>query len=69
MRGGTVQFFADKPINVVMPVGGPGSFYTDGEKDDPTLGHNRRLRAVPSSHPARRCSSSASDSGAEKNDE
>jgi len=41
MRGGAVQFFADKPINVVMPVGGPGSFYTDWEKDDPTLGHNK----------------------------
>jgi S-formylglutathione hydrolase FrmB len=40
-RGGAVQFFADKPVNVVMPVGGPGSFYTDWEKDDPKLGHNR----------------------------
>ncbi|MBY8858215.1 esterase family protein [Nocardia sp. CA2R105] len=41
MRGGAVQFFADKPVNVVMPVGGPGSFYTDWEKDDPKLGHNK----------------------------
>ncbi|WP_330249511.1 esterase family protein [Nocardia sp. NBC_00565] len=40
-RGGAVAFFADKPINVVMPVGGGGSFYTDWQKDDPKLGHNK----------------------------
>ncbi|ASF08122.1 alpha/beta hydrolase [Nocardia brasiliensis] len=36
-----VQFFADKTVNVVMSVGGPGSFYTDWLRDDPKLGHNR----------------------------
>ncbi|GAA5091048.1 hypothetical protein GCM10023319_44380 [Nocardia iowensis] len=35
-----VQFFSDKPVNVVMPVGGPGAFYTDWLRDDPKLGHN-----------------------------
>ncbi len=36
-----VNFFADKDVNVVMPVGGGGTFYTDWAKDDPTLGHNK----------------------------
>ncbi|WP_238846823.1 alpha/beta hydrolase [Nocardia arthritidis] len=36
-----VQFFADKPVNVVMPVGGPGTFYTDWIRDDPKLGRVR----------------------------
>lgn len=34
------SFFADKNVNVVLPVGGTGSFYTDWKKDDPTLGVN-----------------------------
>ncbi|MFE3191568.1 alpha/beta hydrolase [Nocardia sp. NPDC059240] len=33
-----VQFFADKNVNVVSPVGGKFSYYTDWERDDPALG-------------------------------
>jgi S-formylglutathione hydrolase FrmB len=36
-----VDFFADKPVNVVLPVGGPGSYYTDWQKPDPVLGVNQ----------------------------
>lgn len=28
------QFYADKNVNVVLPVGGPSSFYTDWEQED-----------------------------------
>ncbi|MGL4306167.1 MAG: alpha/beta hydrolase [Mycobacteriaceae bacterium] len=35
------RFFADKHVNVVVPFGGAGTFYTDWQKDDPTLGHVR----------------------------
>jgi diacylglycerol O-acyltransferase/trehalose O-mycolyltransferase len=35
------EFFADKHVNVVMPVGGGYSMYTDWLADDPTLGRNR----------------------------
>ncbi|MET4165353.1 diacylglycerol O-acyltransferase/trehalose O-mycolyltransferase [Gordonia terrae] len=31
-------FYADKNVNVVMPIAGDGSFYTDWQRDDPTLG-------------------------------
>lgn len=31
-------FYADKNVNVVMPLAGNGSFYTDWERDDPKLG-------------------------------
>ncbi len=31
-------FYADKNVNVVMPIAGAGSFYTDWQRDDPTLG-------------------------------
>ncbi|MGW5520190.1 alpha/beta hydrolase [Nocardia africana] len=34
-------FFADKHVNVVMPVGGPNSMYTDWIADDPVMGRNR----------------------------
>ena len=34
-------FFADKDVNVVLPVGGTGSFYTDWRSDDPNLGVNK----------------------------
>ncbi|MGW5436786.1 alpha/beta hydrolase [Nocardia asteroides] len=34
-------FFADKQVNVVMPVGGGASFYTDWHSDDPRLGRHR----------------------------
>lgn len=33
-----VSFFADKRVNVVLPVGGRGSFYSDWEQPDPVLG-------------------------------
>lgn len=33
-----VAFFADKDVNVVLPVGGTGSFYTNWGRPDPTLG-------------------------------
>ncbi|MFF0816168.1 alpha/beta hydrolase [Rhodococcus sp. NPDC003318] len=35
------DFFADKPVNVVLPVGGAGSYYTDWQRADPVLGVNR----------------------------
>ncbi|MDH3019842.1 alpha/beta hydrolase family protein [Gordonia alkanivorans] len=31
-------FYADKNVNVVMPIAGDGSFYTDWQRDDPKLG-------------------------------
>lgn len=36
-----VEFFAGKQVNVVMPVGGSASFYTDWRADDPQLGRHR----------------------------
>ncbi len=35
------EFFADKNVNVVIPVGGYLSYYTDWEHDDPGLGRNK----------------------------
>lgn len=35
------QFFADKHVNVAIPFGGGGSFYSDWQADDPNLGHQR----------------------------
>ena len=35
-----VDFFQDKNVNVVTPVGGRLSYYTDWEKEDPKLGKN-----------------------------
>lgn len=35
------EFFRDKQINVVIPVGGAGSYFTDWEFDDPMLGRPR----------------------------
>ncbi|RDI65569.1 alpha/beta hydrolase [Nocardia pseudobrasiliensis] len=35
------KFFADKHVNVVMPIGGAYSMYTDWLADDPVLGRNR----------------------------
>lgn len=35
------QFFADKHVNVVLPVGGRFSMYTDWVADDPVLGRNK----------------------------
>ena len=34
------EFFADKNVNVVIPVGGKFSYYTDWKNDDPVLGRN-----------------------------
>ncbi|MDF3305113.1 alpha/beta hydrolase family protein [Rhodococcus sp. T2V] len=36
-----VDFFADKNANVVIPVGGYISYYTDWRNDDPVLGRNK----------------------------
>lgn len=35
------QFFGDKNVNVVIPVGGYLSYYTDWQHDDPVLGRNK----------------------------
>ncbi|RVW01265.1 alpha/beta hydrolase [Rhodococcus xishaensis] len=35
------EFFADKHVNVVLPVGGKFSMYTDWVADDPVLGRNK----------------------------
>ncbi|NKY89858.1 alpha/beta hydrolase [Nocardia veterana] len=40
-RGGAVQFFADKDVNVVLTVGGPAGYYTDWQRPDPVLGTNK----------------------------
>ncbi|MFI5783034.1 alpha/beta hydrolase [Nocardia sp. NPDC051570] len=40
-QGGAVQFFADKDVNVVLPVGAPGSYYTDWRSTDPVLGRQK----------------------------
>ncbi|MET9198811.1 alpha/beta hydrolase family protein [Gordonia sp. NPDC003585] len=37
-KGRAGRFFADKNVNVVLPTGGKGSFYTDWQKNDPKLG-------------------------------
>ncbi|MFE3445996.1 alpha/beta hydrolase [Nocardia sp. NPDC059180] len=36
-----MTFLRDKNINVVTPVGGAGSYYTDWIRDDPALGRNK----------------------------
>lgn len=36
-----VEFFGDKNVNVVTPVGGAFSYYTDWLEDDPVLGRNK----------------------------
>ncbi|WP_433734204.1 alpha/beta hydrolase [Nocardia sp. CA-129566] len=35
------EFFADEHVNVVIPVGGAGSYFTDWHNDDPVLGRPR----------------------------
>lgn len=35
------EFFADKQVNIVVPVGGAASYYTDWYRDDPVLGRNQ----------------------------
>ncbi|MFD3746332.1 alpha/beta hydrolase [Nocardia sp. NPDC058633] len=38
-----VEFFGTAQANVVMPIGGAGTFYTDWQADDPGTGRNRWL--------------------------
>ncbi|TSD93969.1 esterase family protein [Skermania sp. ID1734] len=40
-RTDLVQFMADKNVNVVIPVGGQFSYYTDWLQNDPMLGRNK----------------------------
>ncbi|NKY94955.1 alpha/beta hydrolase [Gordonia sputi] len=35
------KFMADKQVNVVLPIGGTGSYYTDWRSNDPILKNNR----------------------------
>lgn len=35
------KYFADKNVNVVTPIGGAFSYYTDWQRDDPVLGRNK----------------------------
>lgn len=37
-KGGAQEFFAGKNVNVVLPAGGEGSFYTNWQRKDPKLG-------------------------------
>lgn len=36
-----VRFMADKSVNVVLPIGGTASYYTDWDRTDPVLGVNK----------------------------
>jgi S-formylglutathione hydrolase FrmB len=36
-----IQWLGTKPVNVIQPIGGRGSYYTDWEKPDPRLGVNK----------------------------
>ncbi|WP_330249931.1 esterase family protein [Nocardia sp. NBC_00565] len=40
-RTDIADFFADKPVNVIVPIGGRASYYTDWLSDDPVLGRNK----------------------------
>lgn len=40
-RTDLLAFFEDKNVNVVTPIGGMLSFYTDWQKDDPELGRHQ----------------------------
>jgi diacylglycerol O-acyltransferase/trehalose O-mycolyltransferase len=40
-KGRAAEFFADKPVDVVVTAGGTGSMYSDWLRQDPTLGLNR----------------------------
>ncbi|MEC3953448.1 alpha/beta hydrolase family protein [Nocardia sp. CDC153] len=35
------DFLAGKDVNVVMPIGGAFAYYTDWQKDDPSMGRNK----------------------------
>ncbi|WP_432279063.1 alpha/beta hydrolase [Nocardia brasiliensis] len=41
LRTNVLDFLADKNVNVVQPVGGQFSYYTDWLEDDPVLGPNK----------------------------
>ncbi|TQC41242.1 esterase family protein [Rhodococcus sp. WS4] len=49
---GVRDFFADKRVNVVMPIGGQYSMYTDWNTDDPVLGRNKWQTYLTSELPA-----------------
>ncbi|WP_281180270.1 alpha/beta hydrolase-fold protein [Nocardia acidivorans] len=40
-KGDAAEFFADKPVDVVLPSGGTGSMYSDWQRPDAVLGWNR----------------------------
>ncbi|MFI6365865.1 alpha/beta hydrolase [Nocardia sp. NPDC050630] len=40
-RTDIADFFADKNVNVIVPMGGRASYYTDWLNDDPVLGRNK----------------------------
>jgi S-formylglutathione hydrolase FrmB len=40
-RTDAATFFADKNVNVVLPLAGRASYYTDWQRDDPILGRNK----------------------------
>ena len=40
-RTDVASFFADKNVNVVVPMAGRASYYTDWERNDPVLGANK----------------------------
>ncbi|WP_174557036.1 alpha/beta hydrolase [Nocardia jejuensis] len=40
-RTDAARFFADKPVNVIQPIGGRASLYADWAADDPVLGRNK----------------------------
>ncbi len=35
------QFLSDRNVNLILPIGGKASYYTDWINDDPTLGRNK----------------------------
>ncbi|MGW6336463.1 alpha/beta hydrolase [Nocardia rhamnosiphila] len=37
----TLEFLSDKNVNVIQPIGGSWTYYTDWIKDDPALGRNK----------------------------
>ncbi|MBB3039401.1 alpha/beta hydrolase [Hoyosella altamirensis] len=41
LRTDADEFFADKNVNVITPIGGMLSYYTDWERDDPELGRHK----------------------------
>ncbi|MFW0795988.1 alpha/beta hydrolase family protein [Gordonia sp. CPCC 205515] len=41
IKSDAARFFADKNVNVALPLAGNGSFYTDWQRDDPKLGRYR----------------------------